>query len=352
MFELNGAERRIAIIKWSEDDDIANAIQYELKQIGYQSTLFSAHSLVPEDHGIVFSFAPYGKFYPLVQQIEQLPRETQPFMVHWNTEGLPDLRIPWALTKSIAASRAWLDRVRYHLDRRIWREDGQKSLLPLLDSRMLRFRYVGDYYHAFKKGVLGILSDSSIIYTKMHTCQGIPALYAPWGSSPHWYADLGLERDIDVLWMGNRKTRRRRALIDRVRNELQQHGVNVYMADDEENPFIFGEERIRFLNRAKITLNITRTWYDDNFSRFALSAPNRSLIVSESMLPHCPAYKSGTHYVESAPEDLATTIIYYLEHPEERAKIVKNAYQLLTTQLTFNNSIRSIMKEVERLRHG
>jgi hypothetical protein len=66
------------------------------------------------------------------------------------------------------------------------------------------------------------------------------------------------------------------------------------MADNEENPFIFGETRTAFLNRAKITLNITRTWYDDNFSRFAYAVPNRSLVVSEPLLPHCPEYEAGS----------------------------------------------------------
>jgi spore maturation protein CgeB len=67
------------------------------------------------------------------------------------------------------------------------------------------------------------------------------------------------------------------------------------------------------------------------------------------MLPHCPAYEAGVHYVESAPEDLATTILHYLKHPAERERIVENAYQLLTTRLTLHNTIKLIMCEVERV---
>jgi hypothetical protein len=122
------------------------------------------------------------------------------------------------------------------------------------------------------------------------------------------------------------------------------------MADNVENPFIFRRERTVFLNRAKITLNITRTWYDDNFSRFALAIPNRSLIISEQMLPHCPAYKPGVHYVAVAPEELAQAILYYLEHPAERERIVESAYRLTTSSLTFKNSINAIMQEAERVR--
>jgi hypothetical protein len=350
LYRPNGTGFHVAVVKWSEDDEIAEAIHHELKRLGYQPTYFLAGSAIPDNQGVVFSFAPYGKFLPLVRQLERLPAKEQPLLVHWNTEGVPDLRIPWILTRSIGAGRSWLDRTKYDLERRLWHGNGNHSLLSPLDSRMLRFRYVGDYYYAFRKGVLNVLSDSSAIYSQLHSCRGLPTLFAPWGSSPQWYADLQLERDIDVLWMGNRKSRRRRTLIDQVRQELERHGVKVYMADGEENPFIFGEERTEYLNRAKITLNITRTWYDDNFSRFALAAPNRSLIVSESMLRHCPAYEAGVHYVECAPAELGRTIVYYLQHPEERARIVENAYRLSTTRLTFHNSIRLIMDEVERVR--
>lgn len=346
----NSTACRVAVVKWSLDDEIAEAIHYELGRLGYRPTLFQSHSAIPDNHSTVFSFAPYGKFYPLVKQLEMLPAESKPLLVHWNTEGMPDLRLPWLLTRSIGAGRSWLDRIKYNLEQRRGLLNGRSSPLSLLDTRMLRFRYLGDYYYAFNKGVLDVLSDSSAIYTQMHSDQGLPTLFAPWGSSPQWYADLNLERDIDVLWMGNRKGRRRRRLIDRIRHELRRHGVDIYMADDEENPFIFGEERIEFLNRAKITLNITRTWYDDNFSRFALAAPNRSLIASESMLPHCPAYEAGVHYVESAPQDLARTILYYLKHPDERARIVDNGYRLSTSRLTFNNSMKIIMEKVENVR--
>jgi hypothetical protein len=152
-----------------------------------------------------------------------------------------------------------------------------------------------------------------------------------------------------VLWMGNRQGERRSRLIDQVREGLTKHGVTMYVADGQENPFIFREERSLLLNRAKISLNITRTWYDDNFSRFALVAPNRSLIVSEHLLPHCPTYEPGVHYVATEPENLAKTIVYYLRRPELRTEIVERAYRLATTQLTFSNSIKKLLMAVELL---
>jgi hypothetical protein len=335
----------MAVVKWFERDEIAEAIHHELQELGYEPTFFGSDETVPNDVDAIFTFAPYGQFLPIVQQLTDIPSDRRPFLIHWNTEGLPDLRLPWPMMRLASDIRSWLERLKYKLSP----ASMGHSLLALLDTKLLRFRYVGDYYYAHRRGILNLFADSSAVYTQLHNQHGLPTLFIPWGSSPHWYAELNLERDIDVLWMGNRFGRRRSNLLDQVREELQRHGVTMYVADGEENPFIFREERISFLNRAKITLNITRTWYDDNFSRFALAAPNRSLIVSEQLLPHCPAYEAGIHYVATEPQHLAATIVYYLQQAEARAQIVDNAYQLSMTQLTFKNSLKKLLAAAETL---
>jgi hypothetical protein len=167
---------------------------------------------------------------------------------------------------------------------------------------------------------------------------------APFGSHQPWYGDLGLERDIDVLWMGKRATRRRSQALDRLREELHAKGVNLYVVDGEERPFVYNEERTELLNRTKITLNLLRTWYDENSLRIAMAAPNRSMVVSEPLLPHVPQYKPGEHYIAAPVEKLAETICHYLEHSQERQQIVEDAYQLSTTELTWRRSMQIIME--------
>jgi hypothetical protein len=124
----------------------------------------------------------------------------------------------------------------------------------------------------------------------------------------------------------------------------------MYVADNVERPFIFGEERTRMLNRAKITLNLTRTWYDDNYLRFPIVMPNRSLVVSEPLLPHCTDYVAGTHYVAVPIPELARTIAHYLKHEAERERIVAAAYNLVTTDLTLANRVARIMAAIEPAR--
>ena len=338
----------VAIPHGNETDGIAEVIADELNALGYQPVPFQIGSRIPEKAQVVFSFGPYGKFLTIPRELARLPPAQKPIFVHWNTEGIPDLRIPWKIMSSIARWRSWLGRVQDS------RHDfasipGAERFFSLLESRMLRFRYLGDYYYALRRGWLDIFADTSEIYAEIHRMHGLPTIVAHWGATPQWHKDLGLERDIDVLWMGTRGTRRRSIILDRVRSELESNGVRMHVADGKENPFIFGDERIYYLNRSKITLNITRTWYDDNFSRIALAAPNRSLVVSETILPHCSSFLAGKHFVSVQVETLAKTILYYLNHEEERLSIVENAYHLVTTKLVFRESIKSIMDAVSKV---
>lgn len=339
---------RVAVPEWIEDDGIAKMLSFELEQIGYNPVLFSFDDDVPTDVDYLLTFGPYNRILPIWQKNANASSQRRPVTIHWNTEGMPDLRIPLRIVKALAAMRSKIGRMGYSSS---LFEHFLYSIRPIskIDQSLKRYRYQGDYEYACRKGWLHVLSDSSHIYSQVRSKMGVPTLYAPWGASQRWYQDLGLERDIDVIWMGTRGSQRRSRILDRVCSELRSRGVNVYVADNQERPFVFGEERIRLLNRAKITLNITRTWYDDNFSRFTMACPNRSLVVSEPVLPHCTEFKQNVHYVAAKIEDLANTILYYLEHEEERKRIVENAYQLMMAELKFENSLRKMFAAAQRI---
>ncbi len=332
----------IALLHWTDHDGISAMMSDELTALGHHLASFVYGTPIPAGVDIVLSHGPHGELMPLWQQVARAPAARRPTVVHWNTEGFPDLRIPSALMWAVGAGRSRLARLKHA--QHLWlRRLADIAPISSIDRRMRRFRFIGDYDAAFRQGLLDIMADSSRIYGRIFAKRGIPTLYIPWGSTPSVYADLGLERDIDVLWMGVRGTRRRSRLLDHVRRQLRDYGVEMYVADNQENPFIFGDVRTRFLNRAKITLNITRTWYDDNFSRFAYAIPNRSLIVSEPLLPHCPEYAASRHYVSSPVDELAESIVYYLDHDDERRQTVENAYQLVTTELAFRRSMARLM---------
>ena len=338
---------RVAVPEWVENDGIAKMIGFELEQIGYNPVLFFFDSNIPEDVDYLLTFGPYNRILPIWQNNARIALSRRPVVIHWNTEGMPDLRIPPKVVRALGAMRSKIGRMGYSgsvLDHFLY------SIRPVsnIDQSFKRYRFHGDYEYACRKGWLHVLSDTSHIYSQIRSKIGIPTLYAPWGASQRWYEDLGLQRDLDVLWMGTRGSQRRSRILDQVFRELKLKGLNVYIADNEENPFIFGEERTRQLNRAKITLNITRTWYDDNFSRFTMACPNRSLVVSEPVLPHCIEFKENVHYVSAKIEDLANTIVYYLEHEEERRQIVDNAYELMMAELKFEKSLRKMFSAAQQ----
>lgn len=339
---------RVAIpITW-DGNGIAEAIYVELENLGHQPFYFHLDGPVPREAEIFFLFGPFGKFLRIPQSFAGQKREERPVFVYWNTEGLPDLRLPWPLVKFAGQFRSWLGRLEWSTHP--LGQIAQRVLLSRLESRMIRFRYVGDYLYAQRRGWIDVFADISALYAGIYRRSGIPALVAPFGSSHLWYEDLGLERDIDVLWMGKRATRRRSETLDRLRAELNRHGVDIYMVDGEEHPFVFDEERTEILNRAKITLNLLRTWYDENSLRICMAAPNGSMVVSEPMLPHVPQYQPGVHYAAAPLDRLAQTILYYLEHDVERERLAGNASRLLTETLTMRRSIETIISAVTRAR--
>src|SRR4051812_1856131 len=215
--------RRVAVVRWSENDELSEVICDALQTLGHEPLPFASDGAVPVSAEIVFSFAPYGNFMALVDHLGNLPVRRRPALIHWNTEGIPDLHLPWGYVYPVSRLRSWFGRMANHA------RVEEKPPLAWFKDRMLRFRYVGDYYQAYRRGVLSTFADSSSVYAEIHRKHGLPPTYFPWGAAPSWYEDLNLPRDVDVVWLGKRGTKRRSDLLDRVRAELRQHGVDMYL---------------------------------------------------------------------------------------------------------------------------
>lgn len=322
---------RVGVVKWAEEDRLCEVIADELAALGHTPVVFCADSNIPTGLDMVFSYGPYGDFLALAAANARLG-DRRPVFMHWNTEGIPDPRLPWGWVRGVSATRSLVGRV---LGDSPWR------------NRMARLRYLGDYLHAYRRGWLDVFATSSSLHAAMFSRRGLPAVFAPWGSTRRWHADLGLERDIDVLWLGARATRRRSALLDTIRAQLRRRSSDIYVVDGVEHPFEFGLERTRLLNRARITLNLTRARHDDNYSRLMFAASNRSLVVSEPLLPHCPQYQAGVHYVSAPPQFLGDTILDYLDNPHNADPIVHDAYELVTETLPFRATVARIVDAAE-----
>ena len=129
-------------------------------------------------------------------------------------------------------------------------------------------------------------------------------------------------------------------MLDKVRAELDRQGVQVSVVDGIEKPPLYGTERTEFLNRAKITLNLLPTWNSSALVfRLPMAAANRSMVVSETSRDHGPSLQNHIHYVGVPAQQVTSTILYYLEHENERERIVEAAHRLVTRNQTFRKSL-------------
>lgn len=331
------------MIRWVTNDGLAEAIGAELQGLDYEVIYFLPQAPVPADAGAILCFGPYDRWMQVMSQVAALKARSDVRFLHWNTENPPDLRLPWKVQAPLAAVRAAVDRLNDSPD------PTKKTLvnfipLSLVNRRMHKFRYLGEYLYTQAQGWVDVLASSSKVYTDIFNQHRLPTSYIPWGTSPQWYSTLDLPRDIDVLWFGKRRTKRRKRLLQGIQRDLCVKNLCMYIADNVEHPFIYQAERTHFLNRSKITLNLLPTWYDNAFPyRFHVAAGNRSLVISETILPHCPEIQPGVHYVSVPAEKLVEAIQYYLNHPAEREQIANNAYRLVTEQMTLKNSVRKLM---------
>src|SRR6185295_10756578 len=85
----------VAVIFWKPNDEMGVALAEALEQLGHRPLPFAWDSAVPTETEVVFSHGPYGQFMQVPKQISRLEVHRRPFLVHWNDEGLPDLRLPW-----------------------------------------------------------------------------------------------------------------------------------------------------------------------------------------------------------------------------------------------------------------
>ena len=338
---------RIGVVQWARSDGIAHGIANTLTRMGHEIVCFAHDAPLPQGVDIVIAHGPLGSLVPLGNQLQLVPRSRCPAFVLWLTEGFPNPSLPEWIRYPLAMVRSRAERQIFHQDAEgEWKLDSRWRRLAATASR---FRYYGDLHWFRQQGIPFVLAVGSEWNAGFLRAHGLDATVAYLGFDPSWQADLGLERDIPVLWIGKLTSHHRGGLFTRVRAELRDRGIEILVIDGVENPFVFGEARTILLNRTKIVLNIPRTRWDNNGIRYYLAAPNRALIVTEPMLPHTPLIP-GVHLVEAPPEQLPDTICYYLIHAEERERIVEQAYQLVTTELTMDKGCGRVLEKANTVR--
>lgn len=334
----------IGVVSWEKRDGIASLIVDTFGDLGFKEVIKFLHDAkLPYDLDVIVAYGPLGSLVPLVNQLLDIAPSLRPIFVLWMTEQLPNPNLPEWFRYAVGMVRSRMERLSFRKnDRGEWRLNPR---LRWLTTRMHRFRYYGDLYWFTQQRIPFVLAVGSRWICEHLRERGFDPVEAYLGYHQDWGENLGLERDIPVVWIGKAGTNRRQHLLKRIRAALKTRGIEILMIDGVENPYIFGEERTILLNRTKIVLNIGRTQWDNNAFRYYLSASNHALIVTEPTLAHTP-FRPGVHLVEAPVEQIADTISYYLTHEKERQRIVEQAHQLVTSELTLRKGVSQILKKV------
>jgi hypothetical protein len=292
-----------------------------LEGAGYQVTQIGDGPLDLVADSVVWILGDAHWFPTICRQLASTPKPKRPFVVLWHLEPLPPPQasgLPWPYLhlREIA---------------RILRRDPGATDVYTNYSRLRRLA---------NKGLPDLLVVSTPGRREFLAEHGIAAHWAPLGYDRSYYGyDIGLPRDVDVLFLGALEIPRRKRVI----KYLRQRGVNLLAQGSWSDPAYWGENRIRLLNRTKILLNISRHPGNLADSRLILGMANKALVISEPMYNPAP-YVPGKHYVSVTVEEMPETIRYYLAHDDERERIVNEGHWLVTQEVTMAQSVSRILE--------
>lgn len=254
-------------------------------------------------------------------KIAGLPPDQRPLVVVWHTEPLP---MPDA---------AGLPREPLTLR--------EVAKIALRDRRINDWWSSARYLRALgAQGTATVLAVATGAYQAYLAEVGVAVDFVPVGYHEDDGRLLGLERDVDTLFLGDYRIRRRR----RILASLEREGVDVVVLGSH-SPVegVWGDSRTELLNRTKIVLNLPRLQGHLPDIRLIVAMANGALVVSEPLYLPAP-FVPGVHYVEARSDELASTVRNYLAEDEERGRIAAAGHAFVTQGLTLEGSFRRLLE--------
>ncbi len=263
-------------------------------------------------------------FPKLCRQLEQCRPSERPFVAIWHSEPLPSPR---------ASS---LPPARLHL------RELTKIMLrdPRATDPRTNARRIGRLHDHGLPDLLAVSTPERKDYLAE---QGIESHWIPFGYRPGQGRDLGLERTIDVLFLGAGDVPRRKHAI----RTLKQGGIEVVEVGGwKKGQGVWGEQRAELLNRTRILLNFPRQPGQLSGLRLILGMANKTLVVSEPIWKPDP-FVPGKHFIEAPLDEMADVIRYYLAHEDERQLIAEQGHRFVTQELLYDDSLARLIELIE-----
>lgn len=315
--------RRSLPVQVGKRDQVARL----LEEAGCQVTQVEDGPLDLATNGVVWILGNANWFPVICQQLGSRPRHERPFVLLWHNEPLPPPK---------AAGLPW---PRLHL-REIAKILLRDARATDVYTNYFRLRRLAS------EGLPDLLVISTLGRLEFLTEHGFTAHWIPLGYMPAHGRDMGLPRDIDVLFLGALDIPRRKRLIRR----LRRCGIDLMAVGSWSDPDYWGENRTRLLNRTRILLNISRHPRNLSDHRLNLGMANKALVISEPMYKPAP-YVPGKHYISATIEEMPEVISYYLAHDDERERIVNQGHRLVTQELTMARSVSCILELIREHIH-
>jgi hypothetical protein len=167
---------------------------------------------------------------------------------------------------------------------------------------------------------------------------GVHSTFVPLGYHPSHGQDLGMERDVDVLFLGEVEYGRRRDLLDSTVARLRSRGIEVRTVTGN----CYGRDREELFSRTKVILNIPRFPWDIPTIRFFMGMGCGALMVSERMWS-CAPFDDTRHFVQANASDLPDVITHYVKNEKDRLALSKAAHDYVTRDLTMENQVLRIL---------
>jgi hypothetical protein len=301
-------------------------IEDTLRGLGHEVVVVLDREFAASGEDLVWLSGSLNWYPQTCRRLSAMSRAERPTTALWQTEPLPPP----------SASGLRLERLHAReIAKVLLRNDGRVD--PRSNAQAIR--------RMLRDGVPDVLAVSTLERREFLAEHGIASVFAPMGYDDALGTDLGLERDIDVLFLGSLEVPRRK----RILRELRRADVNVVALGNWRDPALWGERRVLLLNRTKILLNIPRHEGLLSGARMLLGMANKALVVAEPIYEPAP-YRPGTHYVSAELDDFPEAIARSLANDVERRRIVDAAHDFVTTKLPLSASVESIIQAVEEKR--
>jgi hypothetical protein len=293
---------------------------HPLSSVGLEGERVPDGSPVVDHADLVWLFGSVNWYPETWRRLVSVPAPRRPAVVLWHTEPLP-----------LPASAG------IRLARRHARELAKIALRdPRRSDPKSNFRGLR---RLLSRGLPDFLAVSTRERQLFLTEHGIESEFVPLGYDAEAHGrDLGLDRDIDVLFLGALDVPRR----NRVLRFLRRAGVAVHAVGDWNDPACFGEGRTTLLNRTKILLNLARHPGMLSGGRMLLGMANKALLVAEPIYAPEP-YRPGVHYVSAELGDWPETIAHYLADEAARDRITHEAYEFIRSSVTMRESVTRVL---------